>query len=175
MLLFRASRRLFLGKKATRRCMLRPQVLKLSWTGRKVESLVADWTSIYMNLSWIITFTVLKFQKLFFIFFLFHRSHGNNFNPNRRVIAVCFEWVTGSWAPFNCCRLVKISYRLLSVTWMRSQRRPQRASRRRFLLSVNLHHPPSACSWFSHFPELWKVCFFHIFFSSTEAFNSHGS
>lgn len=46
---------------------------------------------------------------------------------------------------------------LLSVTRMRSQRRPQRASRRRLLLSVN-HHPPSA-GWVWHRAQLHTLCF----------------
>lgn len=36
-------------------------------------------------------------------------SNGNNFSPNRHVTAVCFTWVTSSWAPFKRCLLVKIS------------------------------------------------------------------
>lgn len=52
----------------------------------------------------------------------------------------------------------------LSVTWMDeiSAERPQRASRRQLLLSVN-HHPPSAC-WVWHLTELWRVCFLCISF-----------
>jgi len=36
-------------------------------------------------------------------------SHGHDFHPSRHVKAVCFEWVTGIWSPFNPCLLVKIS------------------------------------------------------------------
>lgn len=111
-------------------------------------------------------FYCFKVAKAFFFSLLLLCSHGNNFNPNRSVIAVCFEWVTSSWSPFNCCLLVKIS----TISFCHMDEISETTESEQKAVSSLCESSSTFCLlWFSHFTELWRVCFLHIFFSSTEA------